>query len=87
MADEPRRLARLDWLETALPAFFAGRILPIDTGVADRWGRLVAQAGRPLPVIDSLLAATAAQHGLILVTRNLRDVQGLGAQVLDPWAG
>ena len=54
---------------------------------ADRWGRLVAQAGRPLPVIDSLLAATAAQHGLILVTRNLRDVQGLGAQVLDPWTG
>ena len=87
VADAARRLALLDWLETALPAFFAGRILPIDTGVADRWGRLVAQAGRPLPVIDSLLAATAAQHGLILVTRNLRDVQGLGAQVLDPWAG
>ena len=87
VADAARRLALLDWLETALPAFFAGRILPIDTGVADRWGRLVAQAGRPLPVIDSLLAATAAQHGLILVTRNLRDVQGLGAQVLDPWTG
>lgn len=87
VADAARRLALLDWLETALPAFFAGCILPIDTGVADRWGRLVAQAGRPLPVIDSLLAATAAQHGLILVTRNLGEVQGLGAQVLDPWAG
>ena len=87
VADAAPRLALLDWLETALPAFFAGRILPIDTGVADRWGRLVAQAGRPLPVIDSLLAAPAAPHGLILVTRNLRDVQGLGAQVLDPWAG
>ncbi|MDH4391887.1 MAG: type II toxin-antitoxin system VapC family toxin [Aquabacterium sp.] len=86
LADPSRRLALLDWLETVLPAFFAGRILPIDTSVADRWGRLVALAGRPLPVIDSLLAATAAQHGLILVTRNLRDVQGLGAQVLDPWA-
>ena len=86
VADAARRLALLDWLDTALPAFFAGRILSIDTPVADRWGRLVAQAGRPLPVIDSLLAATAAQHGLILVTRNLRDVQGLGAQVLDPWA-
>ena len=86
VADAARRLALLDWLDTALPAFFAGRILSIDTPVADRWGRLVAQAGRPLPVIDSLLAATAAQHGLILVTRNLRDVQDLGAQVLDPWA-
>ncbi len=39
----------------------------------------------PLPAIDSLLAATASQHGLILVTRNLRDVQGLGVQILSPW--
>ena len=82
----PRRLVLLDWLETELPAFFAGRILPIDAAVADRWGRIVAQAGRPLPAIDSLLVATAAQHGLILVTRSLRDVQGFGVQVLNPWA-
>ena len=68
-----------------LPAFFSGRILGIDTAVADRWGRLVAQAGRPLPAIDSLLLATAAQHGLILVTRNVRDAQGLGQQVINPW--
>ncbi len=86
MRDHPRRLLLLDWLDTELPAFFSGRILPIDAAVADRWGRLVAQAGRPLPAIDSLLVATASQHGLILVTRNLRDVQGLGVQVLDPWS-
>ena len=85
MPDPPRRLVLLDWLETELPAFFSGRILPIDAAVADRWGRMVAQAGRPLPAIDSLLAATASQRGLILVTRNLRDVQGLGVQVLSPW--
>lgn len=85
LADQPRRLLLLDWLETKLPAFFSGRILGIDAAVADRWGRLVAQAGRPLPAIDSLLAATAAQHGLILVTRNVRDVQGLGVQVINPW--
>lgn len=85
LTDSPRRLSLLDWLETALPAFFQGRILPIDAAVADRWGRMVAQAGRPVPAIDSLLAATAARHGLILVTRNLRDVQGLGVQALDPW--
>ena len=72
----------LGWLETELPTFFSGRILPIDAAVADRWGRMVAQAGRPLPAIDSLLAATALQHGSILVTRNLRDVQGIGAQAL-----
>ena len=84
LRDPPRRLGLLDWLETGLPAFFSGRILPVDAAVADRWGRLVAQAGRPLPVIDSLLAATAAQHGLILVTRNLRDMQGLAVQILSP---
>jgi predicted nucleic acid-binding protein len=63
-----------------------GRILGIDTAVADRWGRMVAVAGRPLPAIDSLLAATAAQHGLVLVTRNVRDFAGLQVQLLDPWA-
>jgi toxin FitB len=83
--DPARRRPLLDWLETDLPAFFTGRILPIDAAVADRWGHLTARAGRPLPAIDSLLAATALHHGLTLVTRNVRDVEGLGAEVLDPW--
>jgi toxin FitB len=86
MADAARRQRLTDWLEADLPAFFTGRILGIDAAVADRWGRMLAAAGRPLPAIDSLLAATAAQHGFVLVTRNVRDVAGLGAQVLDPWA-
>ena len=64
LPDPPRRLVLVDWLETELPAFFSGRILPIYAAVADRWGRMVAQAGRPLTSIDSLLAATASQHGL-----------------------
>ena len=85
MPDPPRRLVLLDWLETELPAFFSGRILPIDAALADRWGRMVAHAGRPLPAIDSLLAATALQHEMILVTRNLRDMQGLGVQARSPW--
>ena len=86
MADASRRLTLLDWLEVEVPAFFTGRILGIDAAVADRWGRMVAQAGRPLPAIDSLLAATAAQHDLIFVTRNVRDVEGLpGVTVLSPW--
>ena len=81
-----RRAALADWLETGLPAYFSGRILPIDERVADRWGRMVAEAGRPLPAVDSLLAATAATHGLVMVTRNLRDFEGLGVPVIDPWA-
>lgn len=82
--ERKRRL--LDWLEVELPAFFAGRILPIDATVADRWGRLVAQAGRPLPAIDSLLAATAMVHGLTLITRNLGDFRHADLSVLNPWA-
>ena len=48
--------AALDW--------FGPRILPIGADVADHWGRLLAQAGRPVPAIDSLLAATALHHDL-----------------------
>lgn len=80
-----RRMALTDWLETDLPLFFAGRILPIDRPVADRWGQLVAAAGRPLPAIDSLLAATALHHGLQMVTRNSKDFTGLGLAVINPW--
>ncbi len=85
LGDDERRMALLDWLETDLPAFFAGRILPVDAQVADRWGRLVAAAGRPLPAIDSLLAATALAHDLVLVTRNSRDFSGLPLQLINPW--
>jgi len=80
-----RKLRLLDWLETELPAFFAGRILPVDEEVADRWGRLLAGAGRPLPAIDSLLAATALTHGLALVTRNVVDFQVSELEIINPW--
>ncbi|MEZ5644941.1 MAG: type II toxin-antitoxin system VapC family toxin [Burkholderiaceae bacterium] len=82
-----RKRALLDWLETELPRFFAGRIHAVDAQVADRWGRLVAQAGRPLPAIDSLLAATALAHGMALVTRNLKDFRHPDLVVINPWNG
>ena len=85
LADAKRRLKLVDWLETELPLFFAGRILAIDQGVADHWGRLLAVAGRPLPAIDSLLGATAVHHGLTMVTRNSKDFDNLGLEVLNPW--
>jgi len=80
-----RRLKLTDWLDTALPEFFSGRILPVDKEVADRWGRLLAAAKQPLPAIDSLLAATALTHGLRLVTRNVRDFRHPGLEVINPW--
>ena len=81
-----RRHALLDWVETELPMFFAGRLLAVDLGVADRWGRLPSAAGKPLRAIDSLLAATALQHGLAMVTRNVRDFSAVpGLEVINPW--
>jgi len=80
------RRSRLgDWLEVELPAFFNERVLPVDERVADRWGRLVSQIGRPVPAVDSLLAATALHYGLVLVTRNVRDFAYPGLEIVNPW--
>ena len=73
------------WLENDLPQWFEDRILPIDHNVADLWGRLQQQAQRPLPAIDSLLAATALHYELRLVTRNEQDFQFPALQILNPW--
>lgn len=62
----------------------AGKILPVTTSIADRWGRL--NAPDPLSVIDSLLAATALEHDLILVTRNVDDVKRTGVKLLNPFS-
>jgi predicted nucleic acid-binding protein len=73
------------WLEHELTEWFGARALPVDTAVADRWGRLLAEAGRTLPSIDSLIAATALHHELRLVTRNERDFTYGGLEVFNPW--
>jgi predicted nucleic acid-binding protein len=73
-----------NWL-TSVQAAMAGRILPITCAIAERWGRLGVPD--PLPVIDGLLAATALEHDLTLVTRNKRDVERTGVRVLSPFQG
>ncbi len=85
VADAAFRQTLADWLEVELPTYFIGRLLDIDPQVADRWGRVQASAARTLPVIDGLLAATALQHDLTLVTRNTKDFEGLGVQIVNPW--
>lgn len=86
---DPVRRARLDkWKREVLANWFAGRILDITDDIAERWGELSAlsqQAGRPLPVLDLLLAASAAEHRLTIVTRNAAHFQGIGVDVLSPW--
>ncbi len=85
LPNSKRKLTLRDWLEVDLPAFFTGRILPIDETVVDRWGRLLARVKRTVPAIDSLIAATALQYGLILVTRNEADFKFPELDVINPW--
>src|SRR6266851_5473200 len=88
LAEGKRRVQLEQWLKQDLEAWFSGRVLPVDRQVAARWASLVAQgvrAGRPLPAVDSLIAATALAHDLALVTRNVRDFEGIGANTLNPW--
>lgn len=85
MKDMKRKQQIKLWLESDLPAWFENRILPIDKQVADRWGRLQFQVKRTLPAIDSLLAATALHYDLCLVTRNVKDFNGLSLEVFNPW--
>jgi predicted nucleic acid-binding protein len=86
---QSRRRAVLEaWLDKELRARFEDRILTIDQEVADRWGFLTAAArsnGIVLPVIDGLLAATALEHNLTLVTRNTGQIPSMGVAVFNPW--
>jgi len=70
------------WLN-GLEAHYADRILTITNAIADRWGRL--SPNQPLPVTDGLIAATALEHKLTVVTRNADDFVRSGANVLDPF--
>jgi predicted nucleic acid-binding protein len=84
-----RRETLQGWLDWDLPERFAGRLLPVDASVALAWGRMMAEAearGRAMPVLDALLAATAATRRLVLVTRNLTHFEGCGVKVLNPWS-
>ena len=83
-----RRASLEAWLDADLVLRFAGRILVIDQDVADRWGQLSAAAviaKKQLPVIDGLLAATAIQYNLTLVTRNTKDLIATGIPLYNPW--
>jgi len=76
------------WLATGLPAWFDANLLPVTKEIAERWGRATIEAKRQglmLATADGLIAATALDHDLILVTRNTKDFAGLGVALLNPW--
>jgi len=83
-----RQRALSEWLEDELIVRFKDKVLPFDTAVMLVWGKLVAdleRQGKRMPAIDSLLAATALQGELGLVTRNEDDFAHCDVTVINPW--
>lgn len=88
MDEGRRRHALAEWLAVDLPRRFDQRIVPVDEPVALAWGDLMGLAkrrGRGLSSMDGLIAATAIARELTLATRNTRDFDGLGIDLLNPW--
>jgi toxin FitB len=87
-SDHPHR-SRYAAARDALEARFAGRVLPISNAVVRTWGRISGtvkrETGHAPSVIDTMLAATAVEHGLFLTTRNIKDVSSSGAAIFNPW--
>jgi predicted nucleic acid-binding protein len=83
-----RRTELEAWLNVNLVAQFAGRILPLDAETLLTWGRMTAdlkQRGKPMSVMDSLIAATAMHHKMVLVTRNVTDFSDVALSIFNPW--
>jgi toxin FitB len=78
------------WIADALKNRFQNRVIGIDMRVSILWGKIQCFAeknGRPMPAIDSLIAATGIAYDLTVVTRNLSDMEQSGARLLNPWSG
>ncbi len=85
--DQRKKMIFEDWLLSELIPRFKNRILQVDEHTCSIWGVMkgeAAQRKRTLPVIDSLLAATAIQHNLILVTENTKDFLETGVHMVNP---
>jgi toxin FitB len=89
MMNDSTRRARLEsWLDRQLIELFQDQALPVTRQIAKRWGvfdGMRQMTGRPLAVPDGLIAATAFEHGLTLVTRNVKDFESLGVPIFNPW--
>lgn len=86
--NSPRRLELERLIVEKVPSWFQERILAVTAPIAERWGVLDAErqlAGRPLNIADGMIAATALEHDLTLVTRNVKDFADLGVRLLNPW--
>lgn len=85
LEDSKRKSRLIIWLEEDLARWFSSQILSINQEVVERWGYLSAHQKRPLPVVDGLLGATALVYNLKLVTRNIKDFDIPGIEVINPF--
>ena len=84
----PRRVELEQMIHEKVPSWFQDRILPVTRTIAERWGVLDGErqlAGRPMNIADGMIAATALEHDLVIVTRNVKDFAGLEVVVFNPW--
>ena len=87
-ASQPERFQTLTQWLNKLEIKFTGRVLPLTDDVLDEWAEISAYAelqGQKLATMDSLIAATAHRHKLVLVTRNIEDFNITSLQVLNPY--
>lgn len=88
LPDSRRKNELVRWMNTGITERFAQRILSINSQTMFIWGGFTARLeknGQPMPVMDSLIAATTIEHNLILVTRNVSDFTHCGVQFINPW--
>lgn len=89
LATGSRLRMRIEAGVAAIEHRFAGRVISVSDAIVRRWGRISGAiqyvTGKAPPVVDTLLAATAIEHDLCLVTRNVKDVEGSGALIFNPW--
>ena len=85
---DPRRQELSEWLENDILAQYGDSIIPFDLSVSKKWGEIMAEAdraGQTRPSLDAQIVATALVHDLVIVTRNVSDLDFAGAKVANPW--